>query len=146
MSALTAHERVAFVAAARGFKGARWAHQGRRPGRMDCVGLIALSLAAIGRPVRDRTDYGRMPHNRKLRSELAGQFRAVLDGPKPGDVVTLRWKGEEHHVAIVTDHPEGLGLIHCWASVPGVPSGGGRVVEHRMDEAWRNRIVEVFRP
>lgn len=136
----------AFIAAARSFKGSTWAHQGRRPDRMDCIGLLVLAMAVAGRMLRDRTDYGMTPHRRKLRSELIDQIGPPVDAPAPGDVVTLKWSGEERHVAIVTDHPEGLGLIHCWRSAPGAPIGGGKVVEHRMDAYWRSRIVDVFRP
>lgn len=134
------------VSAARTFLGAEWAHQGRRSWRMDCIGLIVLSFAAIGRNLRDRTDYGLRPSQKKLRTELFQHFGEPVDSMQPGDIVTLRWTGEENHVAIVTDHPEGLGLIHCWRNSPGEPSGGGRVVEHRLDNYWRSRIVEVFRP
>lgn len=131
-----------FIAAARSFLGASWAHQGRRPDRMDCIGLLTLSMAATGRLLRDRTDYGRTPHKRKLREELISQLGNPVNGLLPGDVVTIRWSGEEHHVAIVTDHPEGLGLIHCWRNSP----YGGKVVEHRLDDQWQSRILEVFRP
>jgi cell wall-associated NlpC family hydrolase len=143
---LTDEQRHEFVAAARRFAGARWAHQGRRPGRMDCLGLVVLSLAEVGILVQDRTDYGRTPYNRRLRTELSSLFGDPVSNLSTGHIVTLRWSSEAHHVAIVTDHPEGLGLIHCWANAPGSPIGGGRVVEHRLDAGWRHRIVEVFRP
>jgi hypothetical protein len=137
---------AAFIDAARSYQGAVWAHQGRRHDRMDCIGLLVLSMGATGRLLRDRTDYGMTPHLRKLRAELIQQIGPPVTDPCPGDVVTLRWSGEERHVAIVTDHPEGLGLIHCWRAAPGAPVGGGKVVEHRLDEQWRRRIVDVFRP
>ena len=105
-----------------------------------------LSCAGIGIALQDRTDYGRTPYKRRLRSELARHFGDPVDELTVGCIVTLRWIGEEHHVAIVADHPEGMGLIHCWAAAPGAPSGGGRVVEHRLDDAWRSQIVEIFRP
>lgn len=135
---------TALVTAARSFLGASWAHQGRRPDRMDCIGLLVLSMKAIGVTLKDRTDYGRVPSQRKLRGELVSHFGDPVDTIQPGDIVTIMFYRQEHHLAIVTDHPEGLGLIHCWASVPGCP--GGKVVEHRLDDGWRSRIVEVFRP
>lgn len=113
---------------------------------MDCIGLVALSFAAIGIALRDRTDYGLQPSQRKLAMELRSHFGDPVGDLSPGCLVTLRWSGEERHVAIVTDHPEGLGLIHCWRNAPGAPAGGGKVVEHRMDASWRSRIVEVFKP
>lgn len=137
---------ASFISAARSLLGATWAHQARRPDRTDCIGLLVLAMASCGRTLRDRTDYGLTPHQRKLRSELLSHFGEPVEGIAPGDVVTLRWTGEERHVAIVTDHPDGLGLIHCWRNAPGAPVGGGKVVEHRMDDQWRRRIVDVFRP
>lgn len=131
--------RLAFVTAARGFKGARWRHQGRRADAMDCLGLIALSLVAVGAEPSDRRDYGRTPYNRELAASLRMHFGDPVLEPQPGDVVTMSWGGEEHHVAIVSDHPEGLGLIHAVADV-------GRVVEHRLSPEGRIRIVETFRP
>ena len=153
VSPLTADQRAAFLAAARSFRGARWRHQARLPRCMDCLGLIALSFHAIGVPVTDRKGYGRDPYNRQLDTSLREHFGApVVVGPEqwrllqPGDIVTLQWTGEARHVAIVSDHPEGLGLIHSWANAPGAPGGGGAVVEHRLSPDWARRIVEGYRP
>lgn len=136
--------RANFIAAARGFLGAPWRHQGRRPDAMDCLGLVALSLAAVGVSVRDRQGYGRTPYNRQLAASLRDHFGDPVpaDDIQPGDIVTMTWAGEENHVAIVTDHPEGLGLIHALSTAP----GGGRVVEHRLSQDFADRIVEGFRP
>lgn len=133
--------------AARTFNGAKWRHQGRRPEFMDCLGLVVLSLRLIGREVSDRTDYGRTPHNQRLRAGLCAEFGepVPLSELAPGMIVTMRWTGEENHVAIVSPHPDhGLGLIHCYAFAPG-GAVGGRVIEHGMDDAWRARIVEAWR-
>lgn len=146
MEPLTETQRIEFVEAARAFIGAPWRHQGRRKAGMDCLGLVVLSLAKAGVWVHDRTDYGRLPHNRKLKSELVTHFGPpVANGLQPGDLVTLRFAHEENHIAIVGDHPEGLSLIHSWADAPGSPTGGGRVVEHRLDDYWRNLMVDVWR-
>lgn len=134
------------LATARSMLNWKWRHQGRTPRGIDCLGLVALSIGAV-RPVRDREGYGREPYNRQLRASLVEHFgppvaRADL---RPGDVVTMRWTGEERHVAIVTDHPEGLGLIHCYHLAPG-GAAGGRAIEHRLSTDYLNRIVEGFRP
>lgn len=145
---LTIEQRSAFLAAARGFMRARWRHQGRLPSIMDCLGLVVLSFAAIGIVTQDRKGYGRTPYNRQLRATLTQHF-GQSHGPselQPADIVTLKWTGEENHLAIITDHPEGLGMIHCWAMAPGAPDGGGRVVEHRMSPDWLARVVEGWRP
>lgn len=150
---LTADQRTAFIASARGFMGATWRHQGRLPTHMDCLGLVALSLVAAGIPITDRQGYGRTPYNRQLSASLTEHFGApVVVGAadwrllQPGDIVTMQWTGEARHVAIVTDHPEGLGLLHAYANAPGAPSGGGKVVEHRLSPDWASRVAEGFRP
>lgn len=140
---------AAFIAAARSRLGCRWKHQARGPVFFDCSGLAAESLRDAGHePAQDRTDYGRIAYAKRLRAGLIAEFGEPLPPGdlRPGDIVTLRWVGEENHVAIVTDHAErGLGLIHCYAVAPG-GRRGGRVVEHGMDDAWRARIVEAWRP
>ncbi|MGQ4661355.1 NlpC/P60 family protein [Lysobacter sp. F6437] len=122
-----------------------WRHQGRTSRGIDCLGLVALSFSAVRRVV-DREGYGRTPYNRQLRASLIEHFGPPIgrDDLRPGDVVTLRWTGEERHVAIVTDHPEGLGLIHCYDRAPG-GAPGGRVIEHRLSPDYLSRIVEGFR-
>lgn len=130
------------VAAARRYMDARWKHQGRRPTAMDCLGLVVLSLRDIGVEVEDRQGYGRTPYNHQLAASLRAHFGEPVDDLQPGDIVTMSWAGEEHHVAIVGDHPEGLSLIHALINAP----GGGRVVEMRLSPDYRARVVEAFRP
>ena len=137
----SAAKRLEFIAAARGFMHARWRHQGRRPEAMDCLGLVVLSLAAVGVIVRDRTDYARTPYSRALAASLREHFGPPVprEQLRPADIVTMAWAGEESHVAIVTDHPEGLGLIHCYLDAR-------RVVEHRLSPEYLDRIIEGYRP
>lgn len=142
----TAAERAAVIAEARTWLHVPWRHQGRDRRRgIDCVGFVVRVFGAIRPGIPDQTGYLRTPHNRRLRASLFAGFgppvpRAEL---RPADVVTLADSGEEHHVAIVTDHPEGLGLIHSYARASGGP---GRVIEHRLSDDWMHRIVEGFRP
>lgn len=134
------------IAAARSFLGAEWGHAKRLPQKMDCLGLGELSIAAV-RPIpRAPKDYGRLPHNKRLSAGLTEYLGEPITGaPRPGDVVTLRWTGEENHVAIVVDHPDRpFGLIHCDMHAPG--SERGRVIEHGADQHWCRRIVQVWRP
>lgn len=133
--------------AARTFASAKWRHQGRRPDFMDCLGLVVLSLRLMGRLVGDRTDYGRTPHNQRLRAGLIAEFGepVPLSQLEPGMIVTMKWSGEENHVAIVSPHPDyGLGLIHCYSFAPG-GAPCGRVIEHGLSDDWRARIVEAWR-
>ncbi|GAB3388085.1 C40 family peptidase [Lysobacter fragariae] len=134
--------------AARTFMGAKWRHQGRRPDAMDCLGLVVLSLRLMGVDVhQDRIDYGRTPHNKRLRAGIIAQLGqpVPIAELEPGMIVTMKWTGEENHVAIVTPHPDyGLGLIHCYSFAPG-GAACGRVIEHGLSDDWRALIVEAWR-
>lgn len=130
------------IAHARSLIGVKWRHRGRKPWAVDCIGLVVLSLAAGGVHLRDRTDYGREPWKDGLRRELIGQMGDPVVGPwAPGDVTLMRF--DEHpepgHVGLIAEYPMGgLSLIHSYSLVA--------VCEHRLDDKWRDRIVEVYRP
>lgn len=50
------------------------------------------------------------------------------------------FNGAPHHVGIVADYRYGgLSLIHAYAQ-------NRMVVEMRIDDEWRNRIIAVYRP
>lgn len=136
---LTDSQKRELIEAARSFKGAAWRHQGRRSDVMDCIGLVVLSFKAIGFEFEDEVGYGRTPYNQRLRAALIKRLGDPVSPPLiPADVVTMRWNGEEMHVGIITDHPEGLGLIHCSRVHKGI-------VEHRLSAEWAGRVVEAWR-
>ena len=135
-------ERLAFIAAARGYLGVRFRHQGRSGQGVDCAGLVAVCLRAIGREPADVEAYGREPLNQGLREMCVANFGEPIpkDEMRPGDVALMRFRGEPSHVGIVTDYTYGgLALVHAFAQVK-------KVVEHRIDDEWLASIVEVFRP
>lgn len=143
---LTDIERVLFVQAARSLltirdgKPVTFRHQGRTLRGLDCIGALVWSLARVGRFVRDRVDYGRLPAMRKLVEALTDNFGLPVSEPmQTGDVVAQAWGDEEAHVAVVGDHPHGLSLIHCYAN-------SGHMIEHRFDDHWRGLTTGVFRP
>ena len=129
------------VAHARSLLGAPWRHRGRKPWAIDCLGLVVLSVEAGGFPMRDRLDYGREPWADGLQREMREHFGEPVGEWLPGDVALLRWDThpDPAHVAIIGDYPHGgLSLIHSYSLVA--------VTEHRIDEQWQSRIVEVYRP
>jgi cell wall-associated NlpC family hydrolase len=126
------------ILAARRYLGVRFVHRGRSAAKLDCVGLVWRAYADAGVVLPCPTDYGREPDALRFREAVEHALGAPVRTPEVGDVVTLRTKRHPHHLAIVTDHPEGLGLIHA--------SGEhGRVVEHRLDPTYRARIVSIHR-
>jgi cell wall-associated NlpC family hydrolase len=139
-------ERAAFVAEARTYVRVPFRHTGRTRRGVDCVGLVAVALAEVGRPVADRRDYGRNPVRDGLRQVLVDHFGDPVDGePRAGDVALMRWHEPDgirlfNHVGIITDYPlGGVALLHAFHA-------NGEVVEHRLAGPWPRRIVEVFRP
>lgn len=131
-----------FITAARGLKGARWRHRGRKAWAVDCIGLVVLSARRAGLPMDDADGYGREPWEDRLRKECAGRFGAPLkpDKAAPGDVALIRWnRGEPSHVGIVGDHPDGgLTLIHAH-NLRGV-------IEQGMTGPVLAAVLEVYRP
>jgi hypothetical protein len=145
---LTDDERLAFVANARALLGTPFKHRGRSVRSLDCAGLPALALARMGHVIADLRVYGRNPHRDGLRAMVEANLGPpVDDDPRPGDVLLMGWDGNpERHIAIVTDHPFGLGIIHTCSAFQ-------RVIEHNLDdtaaqggETWRDRITGIWRP
>lgn len=131
------------ITEARSWVGTKWRHRGRNRFGIDCIGLVLKSVGAGGHPIveYDRLDYSRYPWNDGLRTELTKHFGPPVDDKMPGDVALMRWEGnpEPAHVGILGDYPGGgLSLIHSYSLVS--------VCEHRLDDIWSNRIVEVYRP
>ena len=137
------------VEQARGLLGVKFHHQGRsRATGVDCLGLLvlvaqALQLTFEGAPLhaRDRTDYGHNPDVGYLRSALERYLTKVdADAMQPGDVGLFLVDKRPQHLAIISDYPVGgeYGMIHAYAPLR-------KVVEHRMDEAWRERLVAIYR-
>jgi cell wall-associated NlpC family hydrolase len=126
-----------FVAQARTMLGVPFRHQGRGATGVDCVGVPVLAAKALRLGDFDVRAYLRTPHDGSLQSALtaAGCVPCEL---MPGAIALMRWDHRwPQHVAVVTDHQHGLGLLHAYSTV-------GRVVEHRIDAAWRRRIVSVW--
>lgn len=129
------------VAAARTYLGTPFRHRGRSPRAVDCAGLLILAFADCGRTIIDVPAYGREPHQDGLREAVQlNMGEPVTDELQPGDIVLMRFVREPHHLALIGDYIHGgLSLIHAYGDV-------GKVVEHRLDDVWRSRILEAYRP
>lgn len=123
--------------AARCFLGTPFRHQGRIPGRgLDCAGVIVCAARALGLADYDVKGYGRLPDGESFLRHLlaAGCEKIKVADARPGDLYLIRFEQDPQHLALVTD----IGILHATAGI-------GRVVEHRLDEAWSARIVAAFR-
>lgn len=140
---LTATERYDLVRAARGWVGVRWRHQGRSRAGVDCGGLLVMAMRDIGRDTLDKRAYGRVPKDGWLEAVMAENFGAPQTASElgVGSAVVMHFGvGQSDHVGIVGAHPDGgWRLIHAYAP-------WRKVVEHRLDDVWRDRITEVYQP
>jgi len=130
-------DRERLVDTARQWLGTPFRHQGRQPGRgLDCVGLVVCAARHCGLREYDLTNYARLPRGDALRGHVqaAGLEEVDLRQALPGDVLLMRFIREAQHLALVTDR----GILHAHQQV-------GRVVEHRLDDGWRRRVVGVYR-
>lgn len=143
----------AIVACARGWIGTRFHHQGRikktatHKGGVDCLGLLAGVAAELdlrkhdGTPLVsfDETDYPHQPDVSRLQAMLSGLLQPVaIEHIAAGDILLLRIDESPQHLAIVSDSGDGFGIIHAYAPARSV-------VEHGLDDWWRERITAVFR-
>lgn len=122
---------------ARSWLGVPWVHQGRSRHGVDCVGLLVMVARALGVASHDVAGYARLPHGGALRA-LADQHLTPAARPLvPGQVVLMRFDGEEQHIGLLGDYPGGLSLIHAHSRM-------GKVVEHRLADVWAQRIMAVY--
>ena len=134
--------REAIIAAAREWIGTRWHHQGALKGiGCDCIGLIAGVARELGIPeaARFRADprfrgYGRTPEPNMLRAAIA-EYLNVAESEQPGDILLMRFDAEPQHFGFVSASDY---MIHAYAQAR-------KVVENRIDDKWRRRIVGVYR-
>lgn len=143
----TTREQV--CAEARSWIGTPWIHQGHRKGvGVDCGGLIggvALALGLVERDFWTNTfapfaGYARNPNGDSLARVLdAFMSRIDPDDAGPGDVAAFRFRSDPRHVGFLVPYGGGgLALVHS-------TNGGERkVVEHRLDDRWRERIVLAY--
>lgn len=130
-------DRDVLVRAARRCLGTSFRHQGRQPGRgLDCAGVIVCAARQCGLATYDVDNYARLPRGDAMQRHLAAAGLGVVDlaAALPGDVLLMHFTREAQHLALVTDR----GILHAYQQI-------GRVVEHRLDETWRRRIVAAYR-
>ncbi|MBK5911472.1 hypothetical protein CCR85_08205 [Rhodothalassium salexigens] len=128
-------EAETIVALARRWLGTPWHHQGRVRGvGVDCAGLVIGVARDLGLDPVDVTGYARRPDSDELARLVRAHLAEIpLARAGPGAVLLLRIDDRAQHLGILTD----VGLLHAYAPAR-------RVVEHRIDALWAERIVGAF--
>lgn len=128
-----ARERV--VAAARNWLGTPFHHQGRLKGvGVDCAGVVVGVAKELDLSAFDITGYGHRPNSREMEQLCYSEMSCVVQSQmQPGNVLLLEVDNQPQHLAFVTD----IGMLHSYAPLR-------CVVEHRIDEEWKSRILGVF--
>jgi len=125
------------VTEARSWLGVRWHHQGRSRAGVDCLGMVHMVGVGCGLPRVTEPAYGRLPSGDRLVEELQ-RYCVRCTEPAVGLLAVFRFDGHPKHVGFIGDYLHGgLSLIHAYAI-------NRKVVEHRLDDAWRARIVALF--
>jgi cell wall-associated NlpC family hydrolase len=121
---------ASLAAAAERLVGSPFRLHGRDPARgLDCVGLVAAALDAVGRPVRAPADYRmRQTQIEGLVGAAATAGLADAVGPiTPGDVLLVRTGPAQHHLLVAATsggfvHAHaGLGRVVCAPALPAWP-------------------------
>jgi hypothetical protein len=140
---LAGMKRAEIVAAARA-RSARRTHQGRVAGlALDCAGVPVHCAKVLGVPLTDYTRYGRCRCRRRCAPRWTSAPAADPDrGDRPGrrGVDALRRRAAAPRASWATTCTAGLSLIHAYNG-----AGLNRVVEHRIDDQWKRRIVAAWR-
>ncbi len=136
------------VAQARTWLGTPFHHQARLKGKgCDCLGLIVGVVDELGLEDRngmrlaayDEVTYSKEPDGAYLIQKLTGLLEEVpIAEARAGDLALFKVRENPQHLAILSDYEGALGMIHSFA-----PSR--RVVEHRLDDEWKSKIIKVFR-
>ncbi len=136
------------VAQARTWLGTPFHHQARLKGKgCDCLGLIVGVVDELGLEdsngmklaAYDEVTYSKEPDGAYLIQKLTGLLEEVpIAEARAADLALFKVRENPQHLAILSDYEGALGMIHSFA-----PSR--RVVEHRLDDEWKSKIIKVFR-
>lgn len=133
------------VAEAREYLGTPFQHLGRRKGEgVDCVGLLTGVAQALGVTSHDLGVYSPWSTDDTLVRELDKCLIPTAHlSYKPGMAVVFRIGRRQMHAGILAHHPSVNDLctiIHALSR----RDGRGKVSEHTLDEAWRDRIIRTY--
>lgn len=131
---------------ARSWVGTRWHHGASLKGvGADCVGLLTgvaeacgIAEAAEYRAGNEFHGYGREPDPAVLLAACERWLERIpIAEATLADIYVMRFAEAPQHFAIVSA-VDPVYIVHAYAQAR-------RVVENRVDELWRSRIVRAYR-
>jgi len=134
------------VDAARSWIGTPFHHQGRiKTVGVDCLRLlIGVALELYLRDVEgvplaayDELSYGHMPDERNLYMKLQNVL-IETKALKSENIVLFEIDGAARHLGIIGSKNGYFSIIHAYAPAR-------KVIEHRLDEEWKAKIVKLFK-
>lgn len=128
--------RAEVIAEARTWLGTPFHHQGRVKGvGVDCAGVVLETARALGIDALDLRGYGHRPDSDEMIHHCRKQMKEVdLEDAQEGDIILIEIDRAPQHLVILTD----VGMLHAYAQ-------RRRVVEHVIDQQWRDRFRAAFR-
>lgn len=131
---------------AREWLGTPWKHQACLKGvGSDCIGLLGgiaarkgVTQAWIDGTAAKYRGYGRDPNPDRLRQACNELLLPIsISDARLADIFVFRFFKEPQHFALIS-RVDPMYIIHALAQ-------SRKVVEHRVDEVWRSRIVAAYR-
>lgn len=133
------------IAEARKLIGTRFVHQGRDPRLgFDCVGALVCVADALGVAHSDDKTYALRPNRRgvmrRIMIDSGCVQRESIDLDRHGDILTFWYaaRGVEYHAGFLATDRGRPTVVHA------LPGKG--MVEHGINDFWRDRLVGQFRP
>lgn len=142
--------RAEFVAEARSWLGTKFMHQhADKQAGCDCIGFVRgiakaaglVPLEQLATLPQSMFAYLGRPDGVQLREGCDEHLIPIaMTDARPGDVILIRFGRHPQHMALLGDYTHGgLSMIHSLG-----PGGPGQVVEHRLDDTWRARVVSAY--
>lgn len=130
------------AAAARGWLGTPFVHQGRRRGiGVDCAGVVIGVARELGLSQFDTRSYPAQPDPVQMRALLEAHLDPVAwTERRAGDILWFRVELDPQHLGLLVDAGEAPVMVHAFGR-PGVM----KVVETRVDAFWQERLAGCYR-
>lgn len=132
---------------AREYLGIPFLHQGRNQKTgVDCIGFVMCVLAELnikinGKDVFEHDEFGyeRIPTSFRLKEKFDEVLTQTdeISADNVGNIFLMNFGKFPQHTGFIAEKNSVPTIIHCYQQV-------GKVVEHRLNDVWRKRLVGVY--